>query len=81
MFRSHSYDCLKREKSLRRPVVSSRDEAVITLEESADRITFFREDILLGNIAHNKSRSQVLRAWLNLRSELDYDVVIQFTDL
>ena len=81
VFRSHSYDCLKREKAQRQPVVSSREEAVITLEESSDSITFFREEILLGSIPHNKSRSQVLRAWLNLRSELDYDVVIQFTDL
>ena len=81
VFRSHSYDCLKRERTQRRPVVSSREEAVISLDESADKISFFREEIFLGGIVHNKSRSQVLRAWLNLRSELDFDVVVQFTDL
>jgi hypothetical protein len=81
VFATHSYDLVARERAIRRPVSSSRNEAKISLIESSNAIVFYRDEMEAFQIVHNTSRSQVLRAWFNHKSELDYDLVIQFTDL
>lgn len=71
-----------KEKTLlnRRPVKSSRKDAQVSLLRSVDKISIFREDIELCSFHHNRNAS-VFKAWFNFRSEMDYDLIIQYTDL
>jgi hypothetical protein len=76
---SAAYRIKDGQKLTKRPVKSFKKEAEISLLEEEDDITVFRDDLKL--LSFPRRSTAVLRAWFNFRSEMDYDLVIQFNDL
>lgn len=75
-----NYDFVAKTTIQRRPIKSSRPEARVELFEDESHIRIFRDDIELFSISRS-SKARVLRAWFNWKSEMDYELLIQFKDL
>jgi hypothetical protein len=72
VFKSHSYDYIRRERLTRQPLWCSREDLSISVAQSGSHLTVFRDDIELFQVAHDAARSQLLRGWFQLRSELEF---------
>ena len=79
VFDHHSYDLSTSQRLSKRPIPCSRPAFTIFVSEKDDKVAFLRDDITLVEIPAGES--QVLRAWFNCKSELEYEFIIQYRDL
>jgi hypothetical protein len=68
IFPTHSYLIEQNQKIDSRPVLSSKEDILITLHESSNQIIFFKDGIDIFSVPHNSTNSHVRRAWFNHKS-------------
>jgi hypothetical protein len=50
------------------------------VHETQNKLTFYKDDIEVFHLPKT-GKVNILRAWINLKSEMEYDLVVQYKDL